>query len=412
MTKIGIVGAGAGGIATALFLVKAGVPVSDIFVYESRSETDFYEEKPKGGLGLGCNGMLVLDRLGLAEIALERGHECPSFQFYHSSGEKLANFSNGRRETHGFAGMMMARATPIKILLEEAKKLSVSFQCGRKVISVEETEDWVQLTFEDNSKSDHLDLLIGADGIWSKIRRTHVVKETEKYVPKYSGLVGVGGLIKKGLVELPFKVEDQTCWMITGATGFFGMSHINPEGDIQWWSTYENPSPQPADTESIRKSLIEAHGNWFSSIPEIIEKATEMFQWPVYSVPPLPAWHTSRVVLVGDSAHAMPPHSGQGFSQALEDALYLVYFLQKHNILGGSAFSKQQIEDALKEYQYIRKPHVEAIVKDAERRGAEKRNKSRFEDWFKKHMSKFFFNYIFKDSWLDPVLKPQLPYLK
>ena len=97
-----------------------------------------------------------------------------------------------------------------------------------------------------------------------------------------------------------------------------------------------------------------------SNVTDIIAKAKADFVLPNYDLEGLERWSTSRIVLIGDAAHVMPPHSGQGMSQVFEDAVCLAVSLRKHAKLQDGTWTKDRdsIENAFSEYFTSRKPRV------------------------------------------------------
>ncbi|KAI9748200.1 MAG: hypothetical protein M1835_001864 [Candelina submexicana] len=226
--------------------------------------------------------------------------------------------------------------------------------------------------------------------------------------------------------------------MTFGAQGFFGYGacsteHIASEnGDRAcdyyggtatlsmgrkaiWWSTYETkgvPETRDIDRSDVRKQLLERHAHWRDPvIQKIIHEVEIENLWPVWTTPKLPTWEAEGCVLVGDAAHALPPSSGQGVSQALEDAhtlalLLSTYLTRVHSSpatedpnpfssteeapskapsVSGRKESPQTEAEAFrlatKVYTTIRKPRVEAILDYARKMGDMKRKKGIIEEW-------------------------------
>src|SRR5262245_50256438 len=84
-------------------------------------------------------------------------------------------------------------------------------------------------------------------------------------------------------------------------------------------------------------------------------------------MPSLPSWHKGRIVLIGDAAHAVGPHAGQGASMAIEDAL----------VLAASLETEPSHDDAFRRYEAVRRPRVDQVVKFTARNGSQKRSTSR-----------------------------------
>ena len=379
---IAICGAGIGGLSCALFLIDSGA--ANICIYEGRSEETYYD-LPSGGLGLAANGMKVLQRLGLDEQVAAGGFRCNNIELRHCSGSVIGCLPNG-------SGLMISRKVPHLVLLDKLAKQGIKPICGRRAISVNQT-DWT-ITFADGSTSPPCDIIIDASGIGSPLRKIIV---GEGYDPVYSGLVGTGGFLPDTAIQLPS--NEPRCWMYTGPTGFFGFTRCSNDS-IMWWSMFEHrDTSRRMETSEIKAQLLRRQSNWPYPIPTILSLAHDLPSYPVYSIPPLPTYHKGRLVAVGDAKTAMPPHSGQGLSMALEDALHLVSAINTHT----------NLDDAFTAYEHTRKPRVDKIVANANRQGQSKLDKSWAWDAISTIFARLFFRFIFRDHWLDETLDPPLP---
>lgn len=140
-----------------------------------------------------------------------------------------------------------------------------------------------------------------------------------------------------------------------------------------WWSTCESLNP-PSETRisipEMQTQLRSRHGNWKEPlIHSIIEKADVEHIYPVWTTPWLPYWGQNGVVLVGDAAHALQPTSGQGSSQALEDAktlsLCLTRYIGKDNgmrQIEGESEIPEALEKSFKLFYAVRSPRISKIV--------------------------------------------------
>jgi 2-polyprenyl-6-methoxyphenol hydroxylase-like FAD-dependent oxidoreductase len=188
---------------------------------------------------------------------------------------------------------------------------------------------------------------------------------------------------------------------IFGGNGFFGYFysesapsdpnrespyHVSEPGDLlAWWSTYEIkecPDRKTLDMADVTRQLRERHSHWKDPVVQkVIQSLKVESMYPTWTVPPLPTWERDGVVLVGDAAHALPPSSGQGSSQALEDVeafvLLLSHYLRKSDQKETGATKSTQkdvIKRAASQYLALRKPHVTEILKHAQQNQSKKRD--------------------------------------
>lgn len=133
---------------------------------------------------------------------------------------------------------------------------------------------------------------------------------------------------------LPSRVADNKAMVFTfGRDGFFGYASGSPAqaNSLMWWSTFETgslPSKTRLDPDEIKAQLRRRHGAWADPVVrDIVSKAEVDTIYPTWVLPDLPHWGENGIVLIGDAAHAMSPTTGQGASQALEDAQTLSLLL-------------------------------------------------------------------------------------
>jgi 2-polyprenyl-6-methoxyphenol hydroxylase-like FAD-dependent oxidoreductase len=138
----------------------------------------------------------------------------------------------------------------------------------------------------------------------------------------------------------------------------FGLVDIG-RGRTYWFATKNAAEGESDDPDGRRAEILRRFGGWHAPIAAIAEAADEheILRNDVYYLDPLPGWSAGRVVLVGDAAHATTPGVGQGAAQAIEDAVVLTDRLARDEDLGA----------ALAEYESVRRPRAEAVLKQSRR---------------------------------------------
>jgi 2-polyprenyl-6-methoxyphenol hydroxylase-like FAD-dependent oxidoreductase len=198
-----------------------------------------------------------------------------------------------------------------------------------------------------------------ADGLSSAVRAALFPDVPS---PRYTGLVGTGGI---GYVpDVP--PTDGVMRMSFGRKAYFGYIK-EADGPVLWFNSYPAaerdlvPIDDPVAYADFLRSLHaddpEPNRQILAALP-----AMERF-YPIYDLPPLATWHTRRVVLLGDAAHAVAPHAGQGASMALEDAVVLAACL-------GEADAP---EAAFRRFESLRKQRTLTVMRIARQNGAQKR---------------------------------------
>lgn len=156
--------------ALALFLFRLGVQIT---ILESRSERPTSQEG--GFLTISPNGTRVLTGLGLTDklMARENGIEVPGLSMYDASRAFLGIVPQGTRKRYGFPSVLTGRWDIHEILLDDVATRGIQVRFGAKVKEVIETEDGatVRWTEGDEMKQSKVEIVVGADGIWSAVRK-------------------------------------------------------------------------------------------------------------------------------------------------------------------------------------------------------------------------------------------------
>ena len=342
-----IIGCGIAGPATAIALQRIGVePV----IYEGHPAP---RDEAGAFLNLAPNGVDVLKSLGVRDELI--GPETPT--------SRLAFFNHRGRQLGGDpdAKPLLKRGPLTGALREAAVRRGVRIRFGKRLESVETLSgSGVSARFEDGTEA-HGDLLVGCDGIRSRTRQEIL---PDAPAPAYTGIIDSGAVAHAPSLA-PTNGEMR---MTFGTRAFFGYQ-ATASGEVYWFQNFHEPteggrgSLDALSDEEWRGKLLELHRVDEPRIAEIIA-ATDgpIGRWPIYDLPALPTWHRERAVLIGDAAHAMSPHAGQGASMALEDAVVLAKCLR----------DLPAAEGALAAFEGLRRNRVEKVVAEARRTGNQK----------------------------------------
>ncbi|KAG1716333.1 hypothetical protein ID866_817 [Astraeus odoratus] len=419
MFQVIVAGGGIAGAALALFLSHLDTRITILEGRPCRPNTT------EGGIiMLAPNGMNALQGLGLAQTLLQResGIQAPYFTISDGAGDLIGRIPQGSVERHGFASTATLRWDIHEVLLNEVERRSLDMRWSSRVESVQELEDGVLVGWSEagERKEKKVDLLVGADGIWSTVRPRYCFARLVAPSPRYSGLVGIGTILDIDTVSglSSFLTLERPVVMVHSRLGFVGMMLFDKTGKkVAWWTTHEAPEKSREEWKVPREQLFRELSERYSSdaypVPQLIAaaeaSAEQPFVWPVYEVEKLGKWHGKRTVLIGDAAHAMPPHSGQGASQALEDAAYLAYLLRLYldkdkNVSQTST----ELQSVLATFQKERQPRVDGIVDEANKRGDMKRETSRFGMFIRKWVMKMVF-FFMTQKWMDTWFAYKVP---
>ncbi len=342
MTKTAaVIGGGIAGTAAAIALQSAGF---DPVIHE-RHERGAADERG-AFLTVAVNGLNALRSLGLDPAkVLATGFPTHTMGLFGASGKPLVELPLGGPEADGTVTTTIRRSGLYASLRAEAGSRGIPIVYGAALTRAVTGRDAVEAEFGDGRRV-RADLLVGADGLRSRTRKSLDPSAPE---PHYLGLLNAGGFTR-GPVEGP---PPGVMRMAFGRRAFFGWATA-PDGTVWWFAN--PPGKRPIDARSFTPESWRAHLiDLFEGEPaaDIIRASDEIVgPWNTEDLGPVRVWHDDRIVLVGDAAHAMAPTSGQGASQALEDAV----------VLGHSLRQNPEIKNGLSAYEATRRPRVEKVA--------------------------------------------------
>lgn len=335
--KVIIVGAGIGGLVTALALVKNGV---DVVLLEQAPQL----KEIGAGIQIGANGVHVLRKLGL-EAELARAGIAPlSWDLLdYASGRMIFSTPLGERaEQHYGAPLYNVHRADLIKLLVNALPAGV-LQTGRKGVGLGQDAGgaWVDLETGERLVAD---LVVGADGIHSAMRERLWGRDEMQYadILMWRALIPASRLTH---VDLP---RRGNYWIGPGRTiisywvreDLYSVLASVPDSEVKRESWTES-----GDIEELHRSFADGESRVLATLNEI----DTAFITGMYYRNPLPRWTNGRITLLGDAAHPMVPFLAQGACQAIEDAWALATRLER---CGGA------VSDALESYEAMRRPRT------------------------------------------------------
>ena len=355
LPTIGIAGAGIGGLALAIALKRKGFAP---MVFERRQRGQVGAEGIF--LTLAPNGFNALRGLGLAEAIGARGVVTTGIALHNEHGKQIGLVDyTAHAQAFGAPSVTIKRGALGETLLDAAVAEGVDIRFGAAVEALTESGDGV--TILAGGESHRADILVAADGLRSAVRRLALPHLPS---PVFNGLIGSGGI-----VDVPSVAPTGGRMKMTfGRRAFFGYIKEGT-GPVYWFHSY------PSDTETIRiddpaafaRKLQDLHRDDPLDNSAIINAEHAVRgAYPDYDIPSLPDWFTDRVVLMGDAAHAVTPHSGQGASMALEDALVLAACIE----------AEATPIAAFRRFESLRRERVEAAVTLGRQGGQQKKAQS------------------------------------
>lgn len=316
--KILIAGAGLGGLAAAANLRKAGHTV------------EIYEQAPNigevgAGIQISASAMHVLRHLGL-EAAIRRVGVHPGAYVFrlHDTGEVIQRFSlsDEHERLHGAPYTQLHRADFHEILAARAREGAPDLvRLNRKAVGFTEDNDGVTLHFDDGSSA-RGDLLIGADGVKSMVRR-QIVGDS---VATYTGDAAWRIIVPVERLPNPFLEKVMSVFMGPGghAVCYYlrGGALLNFVGIIETEEVFEESWTMKFPWERLKAD----YAGWYPAIQAVIDAADrdQCYRWSLHNRKPVMNWSSARATLLGDAAHPTLPYLAQGAVMAIEDGAVLM----------------------------------------------------------------------------------------
>ncbi|HVO16354.1 MAG TPA: FAD-dependent monooxygenase [Alphaproteobacteria bacterium] len=341
-----IAGAGLGGLAAALALLRAGIDV------------DVYEQAPAlrevgAGVQVSANGTRVLYALGLGDelnrLAWQpKGKELRLW----NTGEAWPMFDLGAEsiERYGFPYLTFHRADLHDALGRAVRALKPdAVHLSARAVGCDQTAAGAVVHLKDAAPVQG-DVLIGADGIHSVIRETLFGPDQ----PKFTGLIAWRGLIPRD--RLPPHLHRQV-----------GANWVCPEGHLVHYfvrrgelmnlvgmrerSDWQIESwTVPGSTEE----LLADFAGWHEDILTMMRNIDTPYKWALKVREPMARWSVGRITLLGDACHATLPFMAQGAVMAIEDGFILARCIQSYG---------DGLETALARYELARRDRTSRVIR-------------------------------------------------
>ena len=344
--RIAIVGGGIGGLFAANALIAHGLEVS------------VYEQAPAlGEVGAGVyltpNAVRQMERVGLGPAVERWGARVGSkSHYFRHDGTPIAPVQV--TDASGWnANFGMHRADLVDFLAAHLPEGVV--HCGHRAVGYEEGHGAAHVRFA-NGASVEADVVVGADGIHSELRPYVFPPST----PVFHGTISYRGLVTRE--RLPDWPMDRWEMWAGPAKHFlvFPVRHgemVNYVGFVPADEEMKESWSAAGDPDQLRREFE----GWDPRIAYVLKRVERTFRWALYDREPLPTWSKGRLTLLGDAAHPMLPHLGQGANQSIEDGMALATIL--------SRVDNAAVPAALQAYERLRRERVAQVQLGARQHG-------------------------------------------
>lgn len=348
-----IAGAGIAGLAAALALANAG---RSVLVLERRPQSS----EEGAGIQIGPNGSRILERLGVMPflsgcIARPQAIEVRDGR----SGNLLTRLPLGQAMEARFgAPYCVLHRADLHAGLREAAASNplIQLRLGAEVRSARSTNGCVTISLSSGEQL-RAPLLIGADGIWSRLRRE--IMQTPSL--RFTGKCALRAVIAASEAPPQISLADTTIWLIPDAH----VVHypVRAGGELAIVAIFDDAELGETWAEAAEPSVMKTRARSFPpALRDLLARPASWRQWSLYSSTlPIP-WVQDRVVLIGDAAHPTLPFLAQGGVMALEDAVVLAGLI--------ADAEDDDLPARLLDYERLRRPRTARIVDASTRNGA------------------------------------------
>jgi 2-polyprenyl-6-methoxyphenol hydroxylase-like FAD-dependent oxidoreductase len=329
-----VVGAGIAGLATAVALQRLGHRVA---ILEERTDTT-----AGAGISIWPNALAALDEIGLGDAVRASGGRVSAGAMRWRDGSWLRHPSPERITRALGEPLVVVRRTVLMDLLADALT-DETIESGCAATELVATSNGVRITLADGTTRE-ADGVVGADGVGSVVAR-HLNGAMPR---RYAGYTAWRGIAD-------YSLDPDLAGETMGAGTEFGHVPLGSE-HTYWFGTERSPEGRSAPGGELAY-LRSKYGDWADPIPALLASTDQddVVRNDLYDRAEARQWARGSVVLVGDAAHPMRPHLGQGGCQGLEDAAILAHCVEHTDDLP-TAFAR---------FAAFRQPRVRPLVRES-----------------------------------------------
>ena len=307
--KIAIIGAGIAGLTFANLLKKNSD--HEFMLYEKQESLSLDEGY---GIQLSTNSTKILNTIGFNKIDYNKIFHPAGVDFYNIQNKKICELDLTQFNTEEKKYTTLQRSTLIEFLKDDVYTQHLRF--GKKIKEVSELKGKVLIKFDDNT-NDLVDMVVGADGIFSNTRSFFEKKKNE---PKFKKAIAVRKILK---TKSELKIDEQRISLMMGKNCHIVIYPLNQNKELNLVCIIRDKKYDPDNIKSLVNRVVAQN----SDLEKIFEG--DLKSWPLYFTPKILPSTNSKIFYIGDAFNGFLPTLAQGAGQSIESAYELFSLIKE-----------------------------------------------------------------------------------
>tara|TARA_B100000575_G_C23069746_1_gene616107 strand:- start:195 stop:1325 length:1131 start_codon:yes stop_codon:yes gene_type:complete len=324
--KIAIIGAGIAGLTLANLLKKNSD--HEFMLYEKQESLSLDEGY---GIQLSNNSIKILNSIGFNKINNEKIFNPKGIDFYNIQNKKICDLDLTQFNTENNKYTTLHRSTLIEFLKDDVYTQHLRF--GKKIKEVSEIKDKVLIKFDDNT-NDLVDIVVGADGIFSNTRSFFEKKKNE---PKFKKAVAVRTILKS---KFNLKINEENISLLMGSNCHIVIYPVNKKNEFNLVCIIRNKNYDPDKIQLLVNKVCKQNPNLEIPFKGILKS------WPLYFTPKILPSSNSKVFYIGDAFNGFLPTLAQGAGQSIESAYELFNLIKEDKADIQNVYFKDRLKRA------------------------------------------------------------------
>ncbi len=324
--KLAIIGAGIAGLTLANLIKKNSD--CEFMLYEKQESLSLDEGY---GIQLSTNSIEILNKVGFDKINMDKIFQPTGINFYNMSNKKICDLDITQFNTITKKYTTLQRSTLIEFLKDDVYTQHLRF--GKKIKEVSELKGKILLKFDDNT-NDLVDIVVGADGIFSNTRSFFDRKKNE---PKFKKAVAVRAILKS---KSGLDIDDEKITLMLGKDCHIVIYPINKNKELNLVCIIRVKKYDPDNIKLLVGKIISQN----SKLEKIFNR--ELKSWPLYYTPQILPSTNKKVFYIGDAFNGFLPTLAQGAGQSIESAYELFNLIEEDRADIHNAYFQERLKRA------------------------------------------------------------------